>query len=45
LRRRIAAAAARQAGQRLERGARPTEMVDQRAKRARPRYYGANATS
>src|SRR5579862_2713771 len=38
-------AAARQRGQGLERGARPAEVIDESAKRSRPRYYGANATS
>jgi hypothetical protein len=41
----MAAAAARQAGKGLDRGARTAEMVDECAKRPRPRYYGASATS
>jgi hypothetical protein len=38
-------AAARQAGQRRERGRRAAELAEQGLERPRPRYYGANATS
>jgi hypothetical protein len=38
-------AASRQIGQAIQRGARTAEMIDQRAEGARPRYYGANATT
>src|SRR5258708_6604789 len=39
------AAAPRQIGQPLQGRPRAAEMIDQRTKRAWPRYYGANATS
>jgi hypothetical protein len=42
--RRAAASATRQRGQRFERRAGAAEVIDQRAKGARARYYGANAT-
>ena len=42
--RRSTAAPPRQRGQGLERGAGAAEMIDESAKRPRPRYYGANAT-
>jgi hypothetical protein len=43
--RRSPTAAPRQRGQGLKRGAGAAEMIDEGAKRPRPRYYGANATS
>src|ERR1700685_3249232 len=43
--RRRGATAPRQRGQGLERGAGAAEMIDEGAEGARPRYYGANATS
>ena len=39
------AAAPREVRQPLQRRPRAAEMIDQRTKGARPRYYGANATS
>src|SRR5580704_11236791 len=42
--RRGSTATPRQRGQGLERGAGAAKMIDEGAKRARPRYYGANAT-
>src|ERR1700686_1381569 len=41
--RRSPTATPRQRGQGLKRGAGAAEMIDEGAKRARPRYYGANA--
>jgi hypothetical protein len=41
--RRRGATTPRQRGQRLKRGASAAEMIDKGAKRARSRYYGANA--
>jgi hypothetical protein len=43
--RRRPTATSRQRGQGLKRGAGAAEVIDEGAKRARPRYYGANATS
>jgi hypothetical protein len=45
LRRPAAAAAARERGKRLYRRSCTAEVINQRAKRARARYYGANAGS
>lgn len=41
----VGTAATGEIRQRLKRRARTAEVVDEGAERARPRYYGANATS